>query len=257
MLRLPKVVVFAGFHPKGNYKIARKQIINAVSAGFCIVLLTLLAVAAIRRETLQTAARLETAPTAPRILLDPGHGGEDGGAVGVDGTVEKDINLSLTRKLEIFLRVMGYRVSMTRTTDTAVYDKTAQTLREKKSSDIHNRFAMMESLGANALFLSIHQNNFSQESSKGTQVFYSANHPQSEIYAKAVQSEVVRLLQPNNTRQVKASGTSIFLLYRAKIPAILVECGFLSNWEDVKKLKQEGYQNEMAFAIACGLLNCD
>jgi N-acetylmuramoyl-L-alanine amidase len=191
----------------------------------------------------------------PIILIDAGHGGEDGGAVGVDGTIEKNINLAIARKLERFLSALGFRVAMTRNEDKAIYDPGNKGLREKKTSDIHNRFAMMEALAPNCLFVSIHQNHFVSEQYHGAQMFYSRNHPQSLVLAQAFQKRVVELLQPENTRKVKPCGAEVYLIYHAKVPAVLVECGFLSNYAEAQRLKTDEYQNQIAYALACGLLD--
>ena len=207
---------------------------------------------------LQHAARpVDTEPERPTpvVLLDAGHGGEDGGAVGLNGIVEKDINLSVTLKLNDFLRALGYQTQLTRTADTSIHDAAAASLRERKRTDIHNRFHMMQSLRGSDFFVSIHQNKFPESGPHGTQVFYSKNHPRSLILADAIQRSVVELLQPGNMRQVKPSGSEIYLLHNAEIPAVLVECGFISNPNDAKKLVTEEYQNQIAFAIACGILH--
>ena len=188
------------------------------------------------------------------ILLDAGHGGEDGGAVGVGGVVEKDLNLAIALKLDSFLRAMGYQTILTRSSDTDLHDLTASNVRERKVSDIHNRFAMMEALREKDLFVSIHMNKFPGSAAHGTQVFYSKNTPRSAVLAQSIQESVVRLVQPENTRQIKPSGDSIYLLYYAKKTAVLVECGFLSNAGDAEKLQDEEYQRQIAFAIACGVL---
>jgi N-acetylmuramoyl-L-alanine amidase len=192
---------------------------------------------------------------APPILVDPGHGGEDGGAIGVDGTIEKDVNLQIAMKLNAFLCAFGYHTSMTRTKDVATFTPGTTTLRAKKTSDIHNRFAQMNALGSHALFVSIHQNKFEDAQQHGTQVFYSKNDARSVLLANAIQKRVVAQTQPDNKRLVKPSGTQIYLLYEAKIPAVLVECGFLSNYEETQKLKENGYQNRLALSIAAGILD--
>jgi len=206
---------------------------------------------------LQHAARpVDTMPerSTPVVLLDAGHGGEDGGAVGLNGIVEKDINLPIALKLNDFLLALGYQTLLTRTTDTSIHDAAAASLRERKRSDIHNRFRMIQSLRACDFFVSIHQNKFPESGPHGTQVFYSKNHPRSLMLADAIQRSVVELLQPDNTRQVKPSGREIYLLYNAEIPAVLVECGFISNSSDAAKLVTDEYQDQIAFAIACGIL---
>ena len=106
-----------------------------------------------------------------------------------------------------------------------------------------------------ALFVSIHQNKYTDSSQRGTQVFYSPNTTSSPVLANCIQQSVVSLLQPDNTRKIKKSGSSIYLLYYAKQTAVLVECGFLSNQQDTALLKDEESQKQMAFAVAAGILN--
>jgi len=190
----------------------------------------------------------------PVILLDAGHGGEDGGAVGIGGVVEKDLNLAITLKVETYLRAMGYQTILTRSTDTDLHDAAASTVRDRKTTDIHNRFAMQEALREKDLFVSIHMNKFPGGNARGTQVFYSKNTPNSALLAESIQRNVIRLVQPENTRQVKPSGDSIYLLYYANRTAVVVECGFISNAGDAAKLQDDAYQNRLAFAIACGVL---
>lgn len=187
------------------------------------------------------------------IIIDCGHGGEDGGAVATDGTVEKDINLAIGLILEKFFIQGGFDVSVTRKEDISLYNESAQSLREKKVSDIHNRTEMVNSDVSNIL-ISIHQNKFEDEQYSGTQVFYSPNNPESSVLAESIRLSVTGLLQNDNTRQCKESTSSIYLLHNAKIPAVIVECGFLSNINERELLKTEKYQCEMAYAIYCGFL---
>jgi len=224
-------------------------LVSAVAAMFA---LTLLGVHFVR-----DAARQVSVPEnfdVPVVLLDAGHGGEDGGAVGLDGLVEKDLNLAITLQLDVFLRAMGYETVLTRCEDCDLHDIAASSLRERKRSDIRARFAMMEALGEDDLFVSIHMNKFGQANARGTQVFYGPNNPQSAILAESIQESVVQLLQPDNSRQVKRSGDSIYLLYHAERVAVLVECGFISNAAEAGLLQDEQYQQELAFAIAAGIL---
>lgn len=189
------------------------------------------------------------------VIIDAGHGGEDGGAVARDGTVEKGINLSISKKLETSLRIMGYNVIMTRTKDKLIYDVSeCRGIRQKKVSDIHNRSDLANST-PNSILISIHQNEYSAESACGTQTFYAPNCDQSKVLAQSIQSAVRELLQPNNNRTIKKSGTNIYMLYYAKNPAVMVECGFLSNYEECHKLKSKDYQNKIVFCIMCGILN--
>lgn len=187
------------------------------------------------------------------FVVDAGHGGEDGGASDPSGRPEKDMNLAVAKDLQQLLTASGYRVVMTRTTDTSLADP-LPTIRERKTSDLHNRMKIIEAQES-CIFVSIHQNQFEQSRYSGTQVFYSDNGAGSKELAESVQSRVVSLLQKDNARAVKPATSSIYLLWHAKVPAVLVECGFLSNPEEDAKLNSEEYQHQMAFAICSGLLD--
>lgn len=187
------------------------------------------------------------------VIVDAGHGGDDGGAIGIDGTVEKDINLDIALKLEKLLKFYGFDVIMTRTEDIMTCDDGLDSLRKRKVSDIHNRFDVLEK-NPDAVFISIHQNKFEDNSQHGTQVFYSGNNDESKLLAESIQNSIVSVLQPDNSRVVKKSGSGIYLLYHAKLPAVLVECGFISNPTEVKKLNDENYRMKIAILIADGLI---
>lgn len=187
------------------------------------------------------------------VIVDAGHGGDDGGAIGIDGTVEKDINLDIALKLEKLLKFYGFDVIMTRTEDIMTCDDGLDSLRKRKVSDIHNRFDVLEK-NPDAVFISIHQNKFEDNSQHGTQVFYSGNNDESKLLAESIQNSIVSVLQPDNRRVVKKSGSGIYLLYHAKLPAVLVECGFISNPAEVKKLNDENYRMKIAILIADGLI---
>lgn len=187
------------------------------------------------------------------VIIDAGHGGDDGGAIGIDGTVEKDINLDIALKLEKLLKFYGFDVIMTRTEDIMTCDDGLDSLRKRKVSDIHNRFDVLEK-NPDAVFISIHQNKFEDNSQHGTQVFYSGNNDESKLLAESIQNSIVSVLQPDNSRVVKKSGSGIYLLYHAKLPAVLVECGFISNSAEVKRLNDEKYRMKIAILIADGLI---
>ena len=182
------------------------------------------------------------------IILDAGHGGEDGGAVGVGGLIEKDINLSITLKTADFFRFLGYDIILTRDSDKMTCDEGLKTQRERKVSDIKNRFELLEKTPS-LCYISIHQNIFGGDA-HGAQVFYSGNSEESKNLAEALQYGISSMLQPENTRVIKESTKDIYILYHTKKPAVLVECGFISNSSDAAMLKDDGYQNKMAFAIA-------
>lgn len=190
----------------------------------------------------------------PVIIIDAGHGGEDGGAVGIDGTAEKDLNLSISLKLNEILSAMGYQTRMVRTTDTSIHNADADTVRERKVSDIHNRAAIMNEY-ENCIYVSIHQNKYSGSSIWGAQTFYSPNNEESKELAQLIQASIANNVQPDNKRVIKQSGTNIYVLYNAIKPAVMVECGFVSNANELEQLKDEEYQNKMAFAISNGIIN--
>ncbi len=193
--------------------------------------------------------------STPVVIIDAGHGGFDGGASSSDGTVEKDINLKIALYVDEYLQLMGYKTILTRESDISLEDDGLTTIRAKKTSDIHNRFGLMEDFD-NSVFISIHQNYYPQEKYSGMQVFYSPhNATQSTLLAESIQETTVDFLQPHNTRQIKPCTTSVYLIYNAIRPAVLVECGFLSNYEEANLLKTDDYQRKIAFSIATGIIN--
>ena len=186
------------------------------------------------------------------IIIDAGHGGEDGGAV-ANGLVEKDVNLSIAKKLFDILKTSGFNVQMTRQSDEMINDY-GNSLRERKVSDMKNRLNIFNN-NENNVVISIHQNKFTQEKYNGTQVFYSTGNPKSLALANSIKTNIRTLLQPENEREVKPATKDIYLLYNSKVPSVIVECGFISNYSEANKLKQESYQNELAFSIYSGFLD--
>jgi len=226
-----------------------KQTVRSAATDIGIVLLCgALVLTVLVGITSRRASATVTRP--PYILIDAGHGGADGGAVAADGTEEKEINFAIAQQLRDLLAVLGYRVGMTRTTDDMIATE-GGSLRERKISDMRNRLAQIE---AADMTISIHQNKFPQTQYHGAQVFYSANHADSRVLADAVRTQIITLVQPDNKRALKVGDSSVFLLHRTTRPMILVECGFLSNTEELLKLKTTAYQQTMAFAIAAGTL---
>ncbi len=186
----------------------------------------------------------------PTVILDAGHGGFDGGAVSQDQVLEKDLNLSVAKKLELLLLSQGVQVIMTRSEDEAL-TLDGQT---GKSADLRARAKIAQD-NPDAILISIHMNQFGIPKYSGSQVFYSTNHSDSQLLAECIQQEIRQTLQPENTRQIKPAGGEIYLLAQAQQPAVLVECGFLSNPEETQKLQEESYQQSLAQAIASGLQN--
>lgn len=191
----------------------------------------------------------------PCIIIDAGHGGFDGGASTDDGYPEKHINLSISIYLSDYLTALGYETLLTRTIDESLEDSGLSTIRKRKTSDLHNRMKIMEET-ENAIYISIHQNHYSQEKYRGMQVFYSPSFSdESSALAESIQSYTVNALQPDNTRKIKECTSSVFLIYKAVKPAVLVECGFLSNEEEAELLQTEKYQKNIALCIAMGVQN--
>ena len=220
-------------------------ILTAILISFCVMMFS-----AFSNITAHTSA--DSSDDRPTVIIDAGHGGEDGGAQ-VDGVLEKDINLSIAEKVADTLRLCGCRVKEIRDADTAVYGEDADTLREKKVSDLKRRVEIANE-SENNILVSIHQNKFDNGAYSGAQVFYSTNNDNGRVLAEAIRSAVVSLLQKDNTRELKPAGSEIYLLNNATVPAVIVECGFLSNADERAKLMDNDYQSEMAYSIAMGVL---
>lgn len=184
----------------------------------------------------------------PVIVIDAGHGGADGGAVAPDGTCEKDINLNIAKNVDALLTSLGFECVMTREDDVMLSDGSGASA---KMSDLKQRVA--ETDGKDCIFVSIHQNKFPQDKCSGTQVYYSKNDPESAKLADTVQECVRKYIQQHNTRQIKPAGSEIFVLDRCRVPAVLIECGFLSNPAELSKLKDTEYQKELSCAVAAAV----
>lgn len=188
------------------------------------------------------------------VVIDAGHGGEDGGAVGKNGIYEKELNLSIARDLASMLRADGIKVVMTRETDVLLYDRNIDYRGRKKQLDLAAR-ARIAKENEGCIFVSIHMNAFPQEKYRGLQVYYSKNDPSSKELAESIQSSVCGYIQNENTRSVKKASGNIFLLDRITSPAVLVECGFLSNAEECELLSNEEYRRKLTLAIFCGIMD--
>ncbi len=187
-------------------------------------------------------------PEQITVVVDAGHGGNDPGKVGVNGTLEKDINLSIALKLKDELEKKGIKVILTRDSDTSLAIEGAT---NKKTSDMNKRMELINGSRAD-LLVSIHQNSFTDPSVKGAQTFYYKGSGESEEIAVTVQAELVKALDNNNKRKAK-TGNDYFMLRKSTCPAIIVECGFLSNSDEEAKLVTDEYQQAVAEAIAEGV----
>lgn len=193
-----------------------------------------------------------SAPVAPNtIVIDPGHGGMDGGAVSANGVMEKDINLSIALKLKEIAEESGMTVVMTRTEDKSLHTTDSSKIRVQKRSDLAQRKKILEETGALA-FISIHLNKFEQSKYKGAQVFYAKNDKSQEL-ANCIQQQLIEGLKDGNTRQAKQVAPDLYIFKGVKQTAVVVECGFLSNPEEEALLQQEEYQKKLAYYIFEGI----
>ncbi len=188
----------------------------------------------------------------PTVILDAGHGGEDGGAVSPSGAAEKSLNLSIALTLGDMLSACGVDVIYTRTDDNGLYDGAVPG--HRKMTDLKNRLAVREA-HPEAIFLSIHMNTFSDPRYDGMQVFYSVNDPTSEMLAEHLRGANRTYLQPDNHRACKPANSSIYLLDRARGTSVLAECGFLSNPEEAARLMTAEYREQIAAVLCIGILN--
>ena len=190
---------------------------------------------------------------SPVVVVDAGHGGEDGGAVAADGTVESGLNLAIARRVRDLLTFAGVPTTVTREGDAAIYDPGSATLREKKVSDLHNRVALVNELPG-AVLLSIHQNSLpSSPVTHGAQTFWNRQEG-AEALARTLQAGLNPAVNTHRAKEPKQIPDSIYLMNHVDAPAVLVECGFLSNREEAARLQQEDYHKTLATVIAAGSL---
>lgn len=181
------------------------------------------------------------------LVIDAGHGGIDAGTIGVDQSNEKEINLSIALMLYDFAMVSGISSFLVRDGDYLVYSEND----DRSRSDLYNRMDYINSI-ENSTLISIHQNHFDDESQWGMQVWYSPNDDNSKIIADNILKVTKSNLQKDNTRLNKRSDSSYYLLYKAKVPSVMVECGFMSNRDENKKLQDTKYQKQLAYSIMLG-----
>ena len=182
------------------------------------------------------------------VIVDAGHGLPDGGAVGVSGSVEQEINLEIALKVQEVLEAKGVRVIMTRTDENGLWEDDDDSIRKKKITDMNKRLDIMKNSDAH-LFISIHMNSFPNHSASGLRIFYAPNHKEIKPLAENIQARIKDITNAN-INIVKSADKSLFLMKNPPIPAILVECGFLSNANEEKKLQENDYQARLAWAIA-------
>lgn len=188
------------------------------------------------------------------LVIDAGHGGFDGGAVGISGTSEQDINLSIAQKTESLAGFFGIPTVMTRSDNQSLDYNAGSTIRQNKVADIKAREAIVNSI-KNPVLISIHLNKFEDSQYSGAQVFYSRNHENSAVLAKLLQTNLRNGLNSENDRKEKAASNAIYLMKKLDCPAVIVECGFLSNLQEEKLLGQDDYHKRIAVCIVNGFLS--
>lgn len=185
----------------------------------------------------------------PVVVLDSGHGGMDPGKIGIDGSLEKDINLQIAKRLKRYLEASGVEVVMTREDDRGLYEESDS---KKKMADMRNRCAKIAKAEPD-LVVSIHQNSYHQEPISGGQVFYYKTSERGKRLAEILQRRFDYVLGEQNTRQAKPNG-NYYLLLHVKQPIVIVECGFLSNRAEAAALNSEEYQDRLAWTIHMGVM---
>ena len=186
------------------------------------------------------------------IVIDAGHGGEDGGTIGTNGVLEKDLNLDMSEALGEYLRFAGFEVVQTRTEDILLYDRNVNYKGRKKMLDLAARLKIAEEVLPD-LFISLHMNAFPDHRYSGLTVYYSPNNERSHEAGTLIRKDVIAHLQPDNTRELKKAGSNIYLLDRLNCPSVLIECGFLSNEAECENLSEEGYRHKLSLVIFSSL----
>lgn len=188
------------------------------------------------------------------VIIDPGHGIPDGGAVGISGSVEHEINLKISQKIGDLLQQSGANVIYTREDENSIADKSETKIRDIKKSDMRNRKKIKDNSDAD-LFISIHMNKFDSPQYCGAQVFYDSESEDSKRLAESIQKYLHDYADKENTRTAQKCENSIYLLKNSKYPSVVVECGFISNPIEEKRLQEESYQDKIAFSVYCGIIN--
>lgn len=237
-----------------KYSFWIKTVLFFLLSSIAVAALALL-LGAFDTDSLAKTAKTNSAPssdTYTTVIIDAGHGGEDGGASSAEGLVEKDVNLEISKMLYDMLRANGINVIMTREDDRLLYDRNTDYKGRKKKLDLAARLAVANST-PDAIFISIHMNSFTDPRYSGLQVWYSQNNSDSEALAELIRDKNKKMLQGDNKRKCKAATSAINLLYNAKCPAVLVECGFLSNADEAVLFETQEYRQRVAFMLFCSV----
>ena len=200
----------------------------------------------------ETVATMATPVSSKTIIVDAGHGGEDGGAVSNNGISEAEINLKIALKLQQLLEQSGSNVVLTRSDNNAIYDVDKKTLRDKKNSDIRNRVRIGNNSSAD-IFVSIHLNKIPENQYYGWQTFFKDGNEDGKRLANCIQNNLNETIQKENKR-TPLKINNVYIIKHVEIPTVIVECGFLSNPEEEKQLQQEEYQTKLAWGIYNGIM---
>ena len=218
--------------------------------GYCIILGVALLFIYLGDHTVMTIAENINEAASQTIVIDPGHGGIDGGAISCTGIPESRFNLEISMRLRDLFRLLGYKTRMIRESDISIY-KEGNTIASRKMSDLKERVRIVNET-ENALLLSIHQNIFPESRFSGPQIFYT-NREESKILAQKLQNSLTDHLKPENRRQAKKC-SNVYLMENIQCTGVLIECGFLSNPEEEAKLKTDVYQKKLSAVIACTVI---
>ena len=198
------------------------------------------------------SAVADATPYDKIVIIDAGHGGEDSGAVGITGVLEKNLNLQMALEIGKAFEEKGYVVVYTRTDDRLLYTEEENIHGIRKISDLKNRCKIAERY-PNSIFVSVHMNSFGSAKYSGLQVYYSENSEESRSLADSIQNKVTTDIQKDNKRVTKP-GKNMYILENIDNTAVLIECGFLTNEAECKKLSEKEYQKELSFSIVCGII---
>lgn len=221
-----------------------------ILAGVLLVLAVFCVQIARNSALLSTFSETEESRT---LIIDAGHGGFDGGAQSADGTTEQHINLCIARDVQTLCGLFGERSILTRDSEDALDYSSGRTIHENKVADIKARQRIAEEI-SNGVFLSIHLNKFEQAQYYGAQTFYSRNNELSQPIAESIQAALIQGIPNGNTRKSKPAPETVYLMKKLDCPALIVECGFLSNPDEAAALRDMEYQKRLALCIVCGYL---
>ncbi len=230
----------------------KKQSIILLIPVYCIVLICFLLSGVYGSQAVTAYSEKAVFDKRTCVVIDAGHGGEDGGAISCSGAKESQYNLEISKRIEALLHLLGVKTYMIRNEDISIYKEGSNTLAAKKVSDLKERVRIINGMN-NPVLISIHQNYFHDSRYSGTQVFY-ANNEDSESLAKYLQSNVKSVLQKNNRRPAKKA-TGVYLMSHIDCTGILIECGFLSNPQEEAQLRNPEYQKSISSLICCSISN--